>query len=287
MKPTDRTFSLPGVLERIDPETEPLPVVFDSPHSGNRYPSDFDYAVTRDQIRSTEDMHVDELFAAAPRHGATLLRALFPRSYIDLNRGPLDLDESLLAGPWPEPLLPGHKTRNGKGLLRSQAMGRPIYARKLEVAEVQARLNRYYEPYHATLAAIIAERRRDFGAVWHVNCHSWSPPDTGRDGKPVRHVDFFLGDREGTTADTEFTELVAGFLRNLGYEVLVNRLFKGMELVRRHGRPEEGQHSLQIEINREIYMDKHGYHKLDGFAEFRAHMEGLIRRVCEFARDAL
>jgi len=280
----DRPHRVEGVLERQDPTGEPVPVVFDCPHSGDRYPADFDYAVSLEALRSTEDMYVDDLFGQAPRQGATLLRALFPRSYIDVNRRPEDIDASLLAEPWPGELRPGGKTANGKGLLRAQAMGLPIYRRPLAVREVRTRLDRYYHPYHDALAAIIGHQHSRFGAVWHVNCHSWTPPASGRDGKPVRHVDFFLGDRDGTTAQPEFTAGVAGYLRALGYEVRVNRLFKGMEIVRRHGRPALGQHSLQIEINRNLYMDKHGYHRLEGYSRLRGHLTGLIAVVCEHAR---
>lgn len=282
-----RVYLIPGVLERSDPAEDPAPVVFDSPHSGHQYPRDFGYALPLQRLRSAEDMYVDELFAAAPANGASLLRALFPRSYVDVNRHPLDIDASLLASPWPQPLRPGGKTRNGKGLLRSKAGEEPIYDRKLAVEEVQARLAGYYEPYHETLAAMMAERRQTFGEVWHVNCHSWTPPDTGRDGNPVRHVDFFLGDRDGTTCDGEFTELVAGFLGGLGYAVRVNRLFKGLELVRRHGLPGEGRHSLQIEINRNIYMEPHAYAKAEGYAKLSQDLTGLVAAICDYARARL
>ena len=164
-------------------------------------------------------------------------------------------------------------------LLRSMAGDDPIYDRKLAVEEVQARLAGYYEPYHETLDAMIAERRQTFGEVWHVNCHSWTPPETGRDGNPVRHVDFFLGDRDGTTCDGEFTELVAGFLGGLGYAVRVNRLFKGLELVRRHGRPREGRHSLQIEINRALYMDERSFEKTQAFEGLKDDLERMVQAL--------
>jgi N-formylglutamate amidohydrolase len=275
---------IPGVLARHDPAGDPVPVVFDSPHSGSEYPPDFDHAVERHALRSTEDMYVDELFAAAPRHGAALLRALFPRSYIDVNRHPLDLDPELLADPWPGELRPGGKTRAGKGLLRTRAHGRPIYGRKLPVAEVQARLERYYGPYHEALHDLIAQTRRRFGTVWHVNCHSWTPPETGRTGQPVNHVDFSLGTREGTTCDMRFAEHLAGLLRGMGYEARIDRPFRGMELIKRHGRPAEGQHSLQIEINRNLYMDKRGYAKLEGFAVLQTNLTRLVAAVCAYAR---
>jgi len=281
------SWFIPDVVERHDPLAEPLPVVFDSPHSGKAYPPDFGHAVPQHALRAAEDMYVDELFRAAPAHGATLLCALFPRSYIDVNRNPLDLDPEMLAEAWPGELRPGGKTRAGKGLVRTRAQGEPIYDRRLSVAEVQARLERYYHPYHAALHELIAGTRAAHGAVWHVNCHSWTPPDSGRDGRPVNHVDFCLGTRDGTTCDPRFTEHMAGLLRGMGYEVRVNRPFRGMEVIKRHGRPEQGQHSVQIEINRNLYMHRHGYHKLEGFAELQANLTQLVAAVCDFARAEL
>ena len=278
---------IPGVLERHDPGAEPVPVVFDSPHSGTAYPADFRHVVSRHALRAAEDMYVDELFGAAPAHGATLLRALFPRSYIDVNRAPLDLDPALLDGDWPGELRPGGKTRAGKGLIRTQAQGEPIYDRRLAVVEVQARLQRYYQPYHDALHDLVAATRAAHGAVWHVNCHSWTPPDSGRDGRPVNHVDFCLGTRDGTTCDPRFTEHIARLLRSMGYEVRVNRPFRGMEVIKRHGRPQEGQHSVQIEINRNLYMHRRGYHKLEGFAELQANLERLIAAICDYSRAEL
>ena len=278
---------IPGVLELRLPAGEPIPVVFDSPHSGNEYPADFGFALPLHDLRSAEDMYVDELFASAPARGAALLRALFPRSYVDVNRNPADIDVSLLSQPWPGEVRIGGKTRNGKGLIRAQAQGCPIYGRSLPVSEIKARLARYYEPYHAELAAQVSRLRRTFGAVWHIDCHSWTPPETGRDGLPLRHVDFFLGNRDHTTCGEDFIQFVAEFLVEKGYVARVNRLFKGMELVKRHGKPDSGQYSLQIEINRNLYMGRNTYAKLPGFDHLQMDLDGLISAICQYARANL
>ena len=113
MSIADRT--IPGVLFRANPKTTEVPLVFDSPHSGTDYPEDFDYICPRSVLRTAEDTYVHELYAAAPAHGATLIGALFPRSYIDANRHLADIDQALLAEPWPHPLNPGVKTKLGMG----------------------------------------------------------------------------------------------------------------------------------------------------------------------------
>ena len=155
-----------------EPTGPALPLVCDSPHSGERYPDDFGASATLAQLRQGEDTHVDALWSAAPALGATLVAANFPRVYIDPNRTLQDLDPELLAEPWPEPLDPGEKTRLGKGLIwRRMDKATPIYDRKLTLAQVRHRIQAYYEPYHAALATAIRQVHDRFGAVWHLNLH--------------------------------------------------------------------------------------------------------------------
>ena len=131
-----------------------LPLVLDSPHSGEDYPDDFDHAPPRLEVRRAEDTHVTRLYRSAPRHGATLIEATFPRSYIDPNRSLADVDPDLLADAWGEPLVPSRKTAQGIGLVwRIARSGVPMYARKLASAEVRARIDRCWRPYHDALVA--------------------------------------------------------------------------------------------------------------------------------------
>ena len=280
-------YLLPGILYRRDAGEPAAPVVFDSPHSGSDYPGDFDFEPPIEILRDTEDAYVDELFGAAPECGGALLAALFPRSYIDPNRAPLDIDPALLTGPWPEDLEPSEKTRLGLGLIRSAVRaGRPVYGRKLSVAEVKARIDTYYWPYHRELAALIDDSHRRFGAAWHVNCHSMQAFGSSMtpDGKGAVRADFCLGDRDGTTCDGEFIGFVGETLSAMGYSVTVNAPLKGVELVRLHGDPPNRRHSLQIEINRGIYMDERTRQKVPGFGKLRADISKLVAAICEFAR---
>jgi N-formylglutamate deformylase len=277
---------VPGVLFRRDPRAPEVPLVFDSPHSGTEYPEDFRPACALDVLRMAEDTWVDELYAMAPAHGATLIGALFPRSYLDCNRDAADIDQALLEAPWPGPLRPGEKTRLGMGLVRRLARpGLPVYDRKLTIAEMQARISRYYEPYHAELQQTLDRLHGKFGAVWHVNCHSM--PEKGNemssDPGAVR-ADFVLGDRDGTTCAPEFTDFVARVLKGRGYLVKINDPYKGVELVRRHGRPAEHRHSLQIEVNRRLYMDERRIEKTGNFPRLAADIGHLVEALASFAR---
>lgn len=275
-------FEIPGVLWRRDPEAAEVPLVFDSPHSGSHYPDDFSFTCPLDTLRRAEDAYVDKLYAAAPTHGAILIGALFPRSYLDPNRAVDDIDESLIDGDWPAPLKPSQNTRAGLGLVRRVARpSTPIYDRKLSVDEVLSRIERCHGPYHRVLDDACTLLHRKYGTVWHINCHSMPSKRSARDiGRPA---DFVLGDRDGTTCAKEFTDFVAAVLRRRGYDVRINEIYKGVEIVKRHGRPGERRHSLQIEVDRALYMDQKTLQKNTNFAQLQADITHLIERLRDFA----
>jgi N-formylglutamate deformylase len=275
-------------FDLIQPHGRFVPLVLDSPHSGTDYPGDFRPAVPLEALRQAEDSFVHELFGAGPEVGATLISARFPRSYIDPNRSLLDLDTSLIEGPWPGPAIASRKTELGIGLIwRVLDSGENIYARKLSVAEVRDRIVRYHQPYQKAVKDALDHAYDHFGAVWHLNCHSM-PAVSGRiseDGPGRRRADFVLGDRDGTTCDPEFTAFVAGTLKAMGYEVKLNDPYKGVELVRAFSDPTTGRHSLQIEVNRRLYMDERARVKSDGFDKLRADLSSLIRTLADFAAE--
>ncbi len=285
---------VPDVLVRVDPgrpgEPPPIPLVVDSPHSGAVYPPDFGHAAPLDLLRRAEDAFVDELFADAPSHGARLLAALFPRSYIDPNRHEADIDLSLIDGDWPHALAPTRRSRRGLGLIRRILRGDlPLYQRKLPAAEVKARIDNYYRPYHAELEAMLDAAHGRWGQVWHVNCHSMralgrkpGDPPFGGEGRP--RADFVLGDRDGTACDAEFRALVQETLSAWGYRVVVNKPFKGAELVSRYSNPASGRHSLQIEINRRLYMDERAVVKSDDFQHFKGEIDRLVAVIAGYVR---
>jgi len=277
---------VPEILVRHDPTTGDsapalAPVVFDSPHSGNVYPPDFDFAAPVDVIRRAEDAFVDELFASAPEYGAALLAALFPRSYVDVNRHEHEVDTLLLNEPWPHAIVHSHRSARGLGVVRRLVRATvPVYDRRLTVTEVQSRIARYHQPYHEELQLMLNHAHGRFGAVWHVNCHSMKSTAKGR-----LRADFVLGDRDGTTCDPAFTDLVAATLRGLGYSVALNHPFKGAEIVARYGNPTADRHSLQIEINRALYMDEERIEKSGSFSRLRQDIDRLIAAIVAYCRE--
>jgi N-formylglutamate deformylase len=271
------------------PATAALPLVLDSPHSGEHYPDDFDHAPPRAVVRQAEDTHVARLYRGAPRFGATLIEAAFPRAYIDANRSLDDLDPAMLADAWPHPVFASRKTAQGIGLIwRVARGGTPMYGRKLTVDEVRRRIDRCYVPYHAALAAEIDAQHCAFGAVWHINCHSMPAVGDAHADDPGRaRADFVLGDRDGTTCAPEFTALVANVIRDLGCSVAINDPYKGVEIVRKHGRPAAGRHSLQIEINRRLYMDETTLEPNTRYPELEAGLERLVAAIASYVRTAI
>ncbi|MSO71457.1 MAG: N-formylglutamate amidohydrolase [Alphaproteobacteria bacterium] len=276
----------PAPVFRRDPERTPAPAVFDSPHSGRDYPEDFRPAAPLAILRRTEDAFVEELYASAPAQGAALIGALFPRVYIDPNRALADLDSSMVDGGWPD-AAGGEKAQRGIGLIwRVVPPSTAIYDRLLSQAEVRQRIDRYWRPYQDAVDESLAEAHARDGAVWHVNCHSMPSMGDISAGDPGRkRADFVLGDRDGTSCAPEFVQLVEDTLRALGYSVLRNDPFKGVELVRRNGQPDLGRHSLQIEINRALYMNESTIQKSPNFMRLRGDIGVLIERICAFARE--
>lgn len=270
------------------PEAPALPLVCDSPHSGTDYPDDFAHVVPRALLRRGEDTHVEALWRAAPAVGATLLAAHFPRTYIDANRTLDDIDSALLAEPWPEPVAPSEKSRLGFGLIwRQMGADLPIYDRQLSVAEVQNRIARYYQPYHAALAEAIERSVQRFGGVWHLNLHSM--PNNAFERlqiqSPAPLADFVLGDRDGTTCEPEFVALVEEQLRARGYSVARNHPYKGVQLIAKIGQPAKNQHSLQVEICRPVYMDEITRERNANFPVVQRDLTEVLQAIAAYLRE--
>jgi N-formylglutamate amidohydrolase len=261
------------------PGRQTVPLVFASPHSGRAYPPDFVAAARLDPLalRRSEDGFVDELFAAAPDHGAPLLAATFPRVFCDVNREPWELDPGMFDGPLPS-WVNTASPRVGAGLgtiARVVATGEAVYRRKLSFAEAEDRIRRFWQPYHAALAALIAETRNEYGTCLLIDCHSM-PTHPAQAGNPP---DFVLGDAHGTACAPRATRLVEQALMEMGYRVRRNDPYAGGYVTRHYGRPREGVHALQIEVSRPLYMDETRIERLPGMAALQGDLTRLIAKL--------
>ena len=273
------------------PDAPAQPLFLDSPHSGFDFPDDFGSRLGEFDLREGEDCFVDELYLPATERGVALVAARAPRTYIDLNRHAGDVDLELIeGGRWPGEHVPSGKARLGKALVwRTLDDGRAIYGRKLAVDEVQRRIDRFHRPYHAAVRERIAATHARFGSSWHINCHSMNAVGgvQAEGGAGHARADFVVGDRDGTTCHAEFTELVRSTLAGMGYDVRVNDPYKGVELVRAYSNPAEGRMSLQLEINKRLYMDEATRTKNANFAKLQRELLELVDAVLDYTRSAL
>ena len=270
------------------PAVPAAPLVLDSPHSGFRFPADFDALVGELDLRDGEDCFVDQLYLPATELGVPLLAAEVPRTYIDNNRHAGDIDLELIeGGRWPHAYVPSGKAAIGKALVwRTLDDGRPIYARRLTVDEVVERIERVHAPYHRALQEVMQAAHARYGKVFHINCHSMNSiaGKMGEGGEGSERADFVLGDRDGSTCDPAFTEFVRVALSAMGYVVKVNDPYKGVELVRAYSDPARGRHSLQIEINKRLYMDEERCVPNEGYATLQKNLGRLIESTLDFVR---
>ena len=253
----NRAMDLPNpaiTLER--PRRQTAPVVFSSAHSGRDYPAAFVASARLDatRLRRSEDAFVDLLYASAPRLGAPLLSANFPRAFCDANREPWELDPGMFEDALPDWVnVESPRVAAGLGTIaKLVGSGENIYRGRLQFAEAETRIRDCWQPFHAALAELLDTTRLHFGAVLLVDCHSMPG-----NALPARApADFVLGDCYGTACTTAFTALAETTLRAMGYRVRRNEPYAGGFITRHYGRPRQDMHALQIEINRALYMDE-------------------------------
>ena len=275
------SYYVPGVLWRKDPVADPIPLVFDAPHSGTQNPPDFQFTCDPLVIRRGADLFVDELYEDAPRHGATLISALFPRAYIDTNRNETDIYHPGHDGPDQD--TDNRNLKPWNALVRSQNWrgGAYFYGRRLKLSEIRRRIDSHYRPYHDELRNTLDTQHARFNGVWHVNCHSCRSMNR-RVSPPSPNADFIIGNRFGLTCSQEFTDVIADALSGLGYAVSLNRPYQGATLIRRYASPDRERHSVQIEINKKLYLDD--AKKSENFSAVKRDIDTLIARISDYVR---
>jgi len=277
---------LAAPFEILEPANIGCPLVFSSPHSGNVYPRRFLDGARLDStaLRRSEDAFVDHLFAGAVDLGAPLLRARFPRAYLDLNREPYELDPRMFDGRLP-PFCNTRSLRVAGGLgtiARVVGEAQEIYLGRLSVEEGLGRIERLYKPYHRSLRNLLDRAQRIFGLAVLIDCHSMpsaaipgAPQIPGEPEKKIK-ADFVVGDRYGTSCETSFVDLVEDELRKLGYIVQRNKPYAGGFITEHYGNPAAQCHAMQIEVNRALYMDERSMQKIARFAEVNADLKRVM-----------
>jgi len=276
-----------GVFRLHRPVRQQTSVIFASPHSGADYaPAFIERSILSEvQIRSSEDAFVDQLYATAPNHGAPLLLADVPRAYLDLNRAPDELDPAVIEGIARAPHNP--RVSSGLGVIpRVVSGGRAIYRGKLPLAEAEARIRRYWHPYHQALRDLVETTHSQFGQAILIDCHSMpreAIEHQARPGKPLPQI--VLGDRFGAAAAPWVMAEIETAFEGEGFIVARNAPFAGAFIAQSYGRPSANRHVVQVEIDRSLYMDEATIAPLPGFESFVARMAKVVQRLVAIDRQ--
>lgn len=267
-------------FDRLDPPALLTPLIHLSAHSGRLYPPAMMRASHLDAatIRRSEDAWVDALVGAAPRSGGPLFKARYARAYVDLNRAPDELDPAMFEDTPPERQAPS-TARAAAGLgsiARVVGDGQEIYRRKLPFAEAHARLEAVHAPWHAAVDQALGAAHARFGSALLLDWHSM-PSAAGGPGR--RTPDVILGDRYGASCAAGVVRWLERELEARGYLVARNTPYAGGYATVRYGRPAEGRHALQIELNRALYMDERTLEPSSGFAPLQRDLERLLRSM--------
>jgi len=281
---------LARAFETCDPATLGTPLVFSSPHSGTIYPARFleSSRLPPHLLRRSEDAHVDLLWSCACAQGVPMLKALFPRAYLDLNREPYELDPRMFDSALP-PFANTRSLRVAGGLgtiARIVSEGQEIYAGKLSVDEAMRRIDLLYKPWHQALRALLRRAHKHFGMALLIDCHSMpSWIGAGTQKQERIDADFVLGDRYGTSCGTAFVDLVEKYLRGCGYHIQRNKPYAGGFITEHYGNPSAGVHALQIEINRALYMDEQTLERKASFARIAEDLSAMTTHLMALAAE--
>ena len=279
VKPDAFGFAPPYAVD--EPAAHTLPFVFNTGHSGSVYPPHFIAASRLDALtlRRSEDAHVERLFAPVVALGAPLLRANFPRAFLDVNREPFELDPRMFDGRLP-PFANTRSMRVAGGLgtvPRVVADGQEIYTRRLPVEEATARIEGLYKPYHRILRGLIQRTTQRHGHCVLIDCHSMPSSSLGRDAE--MKADVVLGDRFGTACAPALIDGFDTALRARGFNVVRNKPYAGGFITEHYGEPNLGRHALQIEVNRALYMNETSLAMHSGFPGLMEALRTVIAEV--------
>ena len=280
---------LPPPFEIVEPAEWRAPIIFNSPHSGSVYPEDFLSASRIDlpTLRRSEDSFMDELISALSGQGFPVVRVNFPRSYVDVNREPYELDPRMFAGRLPSfANTRSMRVAGGLGTIpRVVGDGQEIYRERLSVEDALTRIETLYKPYHRALRRLINRVHQTFGTVVVVDCHSM--PSIGVSRDEPRRPDIVIGDRYGTSCAPLLPERVEETMSRLGYSIGRNKPYAGGFITEHYGNPASGLHAIQLELNRAIYMDERRRDKGPRFAQVAADFAALADALATVPLDNL
>lgn len=237
-------MSAPFVI--IPPTASVVPMILSVPHCGTAFPEELQGHFVPEMMQAPDDTDwfVHELYNFASELGITIIHAYYSRWVIDLNRDPDS-----------KPLYDDGRIITAL-TTTTDFFGKSIYTSpdfEPNAQEIERRRALYYKPYHDKIAELLAERKDRFGKVLLWDAHS------------IRHQvptiqeaifpDMILGNNDGRTAHQRLIDSALQNLSSGPYGVNHNHPFKGGQITRGFGKPEENVHALQLEMNKILYMD--------------------------------
>jgi len=275
----DDEFSPPFTI--VEPPAWRAPIIFNSPHSGSIYPRQFLAASRIDvaALRRSEDSFMDELIGHLSSRGFPVVSVKFPRSYVDVNREPYELDPRMFPGRLPSfANTRSIRVAGGLGTIpRVVGDGQEIYRERLDVDDALNRIEMLYKPYHRALRHLINKAHSTFGTAILIDCHSMPSVGVSRDEPP--RPDVVIGDRYGTSCTPVLRDCVEETLGQLGYSLGRNKPYAGGFITEHYGNPASGLHTIQIELNRAIYMDERRRERGPRFASIAADFTVLAEAL--------
>jgi len=251
-------------------------VIFASPHSGNIYPKTLISRsnLGKQALRRNEDALIEELFAPVVDLGAPLLAAQFPRCFVDVNRAPDELPRE-----WnPEGTDVSPRAEAGLGVIPTMlSESTAIYKKPLSFRAARKRLTALYHPYHDALQDLITEASLGFGTALLIDCHSM--PGFAPMGS--RRPDIILGDRFGVSCYPETIARIDDIFRTQGYNVTRNYPYAGGYVTQHYGKPRLGIEVLQIEINRDLYLNPVTMKKKRGYDVLAENLKTILAEIIE------
>ncbi len=265
----------------LPPDGPMTPLVVSVPHAGTRIPTEDEPLIAADErtMLRDADLHVDRLYRNAAPLGAAMVAATVSRYVLDVNRATDDVDKRVcpeIASPGPE---------NPRALIwRLSTEGTPVQARPLTLAEVNSRIERVHTPYHAKVREQLDIRKEKFGYAILLDGHSM--PSVGRETHSDpgrRRADVVPGNNKGASCAQGLTDLVVSHFEGHGLDVALNDPYSGGWITRNYGKPGDGIHAIQVELNRALYLHEEVPYWAGAPAlELQRILESLISKLLEF-----
>lgn len=276
------------IFDEFNTKDFQYPIVLSSPHSGKDFPQEFlkNSCCSEAELRSSEDSFVNDIIIEASNAGIPMISMNIPRTFVDVNRDKIEIDDTMYFDKKNSVDTVGsRRCRVGLGVIhRIVAQNKPIYDGLISYAEAQERIKYVYEPYHKRLKQLIDKCQKKFGFCLLIDCHSM-PSKICNIMNEAKPVDFCISNLFDESCPTQISEFIAQQLSQKNYRVEFNRPYAGAYITFNYCQPRKNIYTLQIEINRSLYMEENVYKKNDNFQSIKDCVSESIIALGKFLLD--